>query len=385
MQAGRIEQESKKICRLCRSGFDSEPLLAMKPFPKAAQYYPDESEFDEDIGIELEAYKCPYCDLLQLSCEPVWYYKEVITAASFSGDAKAARLKEFKAFADRFGLAGKKVIEIGCGKGGMLDVLSEAGMQAVGLEYSLESVDFGRRNGRDMIPGYLCELGEEHKAKYDAFVSLNYIEHQPDTFDFVRALYDITTDDAVGYITAPNVSYLLKTNTLYEFVADHLIYFTQETMRRAFEMNGFEVVESQIINNENDIALVVKKRKLEPICGIEDVNSLINDLTSLVETEHKKGNRVAVWGAGHRTLALLAMAKLGHIEFIVDSADFKQGKYSPVTHMKIVSPEFFEESSVENVIIMLPGLYPNEVIKKVKSFDRKICIYKLDNNKIMEI
>jgi 2-polyprenyl-3-methyl-5-hydroxy-6-metoxy-1,4-benzoquinol methylase len=357
----------------------------MSPFPKAAQYYPEKHEFKKDIGIELEVYKCHSCDLLQLGCEPVPYYKEVITAASFSKDARKARLAELKNFVELFELEGKKVIEIGSGKGGMIEIMNEAGMVAEGLEFSKNSVIFAKKAKVSITQGYLDDLGHEYDSKFDGFISLNYIEHQPNTKSFIQSLSRITKPGAVGYITAPNVNYLLETNTLYEFVADHLIYFTKETMRRAFESNGFDVIECSIINNQNDISLIVKKRELKIISGKKDVEILANQLKNFVVEKCRVGKKIAVWGAGHRTLALLSIAKINEISYIVDSADFKQGKYSPVMHSKIVSPKFLSETDIDIVIVMVPGLYPDEVVKTIRSFERTFEIYKLQDNKLIEV
>ncbi|MEA3641488.1 MAG: methyltransferase domain-containing protein [Lamprobacter sp.] len=376
---------SQNDCRLCHGMIDTPPLLTMAPFPKAAQHYPEPNEFASDQGINLEIHGCLNCGLLQLSSHPVPYYREVITAASYSADARAARLREFGALVERFCLYGKPAIEIGSGKGSVVEIMVEAGLDAVGLEYSADSVAFAAEQGRPLVQGYLTELDASFNGRFDAFVSLNYIEHQPDTRAFIQALRRITREGAVGYITAPNVSYLLKTNTLYEFVADHLVYFTEETFRRAFECNGFEVLESQLINDENDIALILRKRVLQPITGADEVNRLALSLSAFVAERRAAGGKVAVWGAGHRTLALLAMAQLGDIEFIVDSADFKQGKFSPVMHSRIVAPTTLAESNIDTVIVMVPGLYPGEVIKTIRGLGRPFDIYKLHDNRLVQV
>jgi len=378
---------SKKMCRLCKEPIITPSLLQMQPFPKAAQYYPIQEEFASDRGISLNVYQCASCNLLQLSNDTdlVSYYKEVITAASFSPTARESRLKEFQMFVNKFNLKGKNAIEIGSGKGAMVGILNDAGLKAVGLEYNKEFVKYATQNANTVLQGYLTDLDAGYNNKYDAFVSLNYIEHQPDTKAFIQKLYSITTEGAVGYITAPNVSYLLETDTLYEFVADHLIYFTQETIQRAFEMNGFDVIESEIINNKNDIALTVKRRVITPISGKTSVEKLIQELQIFTDKEHTQNRKVAIWGAGHRTLALLAMAKLKHITNIVDSADFKQGKYSPVTHIQIISPQELENSKIDTVIVMLPGIYPDEVIKNIHTFKKKFLTYKLEGNTLVEV
>ena len=179
------------------------------------------------------------------------------------------------------------------------------------------------------------------------------------------------------------MAYLLKTKCFYEFVADHLSYFTEETLRYAFESHGFEVIESSIINNENDIAVVVKKRKSLNISGgINEVESLIHDIKLLAENYKKQNKKIAVWGAGHRTLALLALSNLDLIEFIIDSAKFKQGRYSPVVHTPIVSPNTLKVQDVDLVIVMVPGLYPEEVLETLSNMDFNSDVAILKNNKI---
>jgi SAM-dependent methyltransferase len=354
----------------------------MSPFPKAAQFYPTKDQFKDDAGITLDVFQCSACSLVQLSIEPVEYYKEVITAASLSPKAKAARLTEIETFLQTYHLKGKRALEIGCARGDMLDVIDEAGLYPTGLEFSPSSVDIGRKRGRTIHCDYINTYNPNEKA--DVFFSFNYMEHQPSPKDFIQSIHRVTSNDAMGYITVPNLSYLLDSKCLYEFVADHLVYFTPQTLRLAFENNGFDVLNCELINNNNDILAIVKKRTpLHIHDHIAEVDQLKSELNKLVNQYADHGKKIAVWGAGHRTLALLAISQINKIAFIVDSADFKQGKYSPIMFSKIVSPQTLEESDVDSIIIMVPGIYPDEVLKTVQGFARKLDVYMLKGNSII--
>ncbi|MDE7061928.1 MAG: hypothetical protein K2O73_01620, partial [Lachnospiraceae bacterium] len=48
------------------------------------------------------------------------------------------------------------------------------------------------------------------------------------------------------------------------------------------------------------------------------------------------------------------------IVYVVDSAPFKQNKYTPATHIPIVAPERLKEGEVDMVLIMAAG-YSMEV------------------------
>jgi hypothetical protein len=63
----------------------------------------------------------------------------------------------------------------------------------------------------------------------------------------------------------------------------------------------------------------------------------------------------------------MAMAKLEEVEWIVDSAAFKQNKFSPILHIKIISPEEFLKSDCDLLIVMLPGNYSIQVVEYLKS------------------
>ena len=383
------------ICRLCESKLFDKPSLKLSGMPKAAQYFPEKKDFLDDKGIDLNIYQCSSCGLVQLNINPVDYFKEVITAASISKDAKISRIKQMKNFVSRFNLKGKKVIEIGSASGSMLDILEESGLKATGLESSLKSVETGKSSGRNMINGYLGDIEKIKGSPYDSFVTFNYLEHMPNPGTFIKKIYNNLVENGVGMITVPNLDYLLRTKCFYEFVADHLSYFTKETLKYAFEINSFEIIDCELINNDNDILAVVKKKEniekrqnfKKPIQinlskDFEEVKILINDLQNIVSKYTKDNKKVVIWGAGHRTLALLALSDLKNIEYVVDSAKFKQNKFTPVIHSPILSPENLKKEKIDLIIVMVPGIYPDEVIKAVKKMGIVSELAKLKDNKI---
>ncbi len=138
----------KKSCRLCGYDLFNKPLLTLNGMPKAAQHFLSKNDITNDKGIDLDIFQCSSCGLVQLTIEPVDYYKEVITAASISGDARKSRLNQMLEFANKYDLKGKKIIEIGCAKGNMLDIIEEAKMKAYGLEYSSESIKIAKNANR---------------------------------------------------------------------------------------------------------------------------------------------------------------------------------------------------------------------------------------------
>lgn len=86
------------VCRVCGQKFFDKSLLVYKNMPAVAQNFPDEKSLKSDMGIEMKVYQCSGCGLVQLSNEPVSYYKEVIRAVAFSPEMRNFRVKQFGDF-----------------------------------------------------------------------------------------------------------------------------------------------------------------------------------------------------------------------------------------------------------------------------------------------
>ena len=88
-----------------------------------------------------------------------------------------------------------------------------------------------------------------------------------------------------------------------------------------------------------------------------------------------------MWGASHQGFTLAATTSLGkNVEYIIDSAPFKHGKFAPASHLPIVPPDYFEEHPVDAIVITAPG-YTDEIAKIIRErFGEKIEIRAMRSN-----
>ncbi len=350
-------------CRLC-SSIRIDSLIDLDGFPKAAQHFISSIQNPEaDAPITLMVCQCFDCGLIQLKNDPVSYYKDVITAASLSEASKKNLVDEWRPFIEEYKLAGKDAIEVGSGRGDFLEVLQRLNVNAYGIEHSSDNIKECKQKKLNVDKVYLTELPESQKRKFPLVVCNNFLEHQPKTKDYLSSLRDLVSDDGVIYISVPNVDYLLEKKCLYEFVADHLVYFTEKTLRKALEINGFNVIDLYKKNNGNDLVVIAKPELKVNIYGaIETVSAIVKSIQKEVDNYEE----VIIWSAGHRALALMAIAKLSKIKYVVDSAIFKQGKFTPILHKKIISPKEFTSIQCDLLIVMLPGNYAEQVIRFIE-------------------
>ena len=352
-----------KNCRVCDGSLYADPIFKLNDMPKSAQYLPTE----RDVGVTLEVCQCSRCALVQLNNEPVPYYKEVIRAAGFSDEMKKFRLEQFKAFITEHKLTNKKVIEIGSGKGEYLELLNRCGVQGYGIEHKPESAYFCDDKNLNVYPIYL-----DHSAQtipnhpYDAFCILNFFEHLPNPNKALEAISNNISEEAIGLVEVPNFDMMLKHGLFSEFIGDHLFYFTEKTLSSTLERNGFEVVNCETVWYNYILSITVKKRKSLDLSNFyAQQEKITNQLHQYIDTFSEQS--VAVYGAGHQALAVIALSEIGpKLKYIVDDATFKQGKFSPSTHIPIVSSTQLNQDPVDAIIIMAAS-YSDEVAKKVQN------------------
>jgi len=343
-------------CRVCRHPLPEAPLLRYSGMPKAAQFLPREAELATERGVDLEVFQCPGCGLVQLGCGPVPYYREVIRAAGCSEEMKAFRRRQFGDFVVRYGLTGRRLVEIGCGKGDFLSLLAEQSAEATGLEASQEAVEACLAQGLRVHQGFVEGPGWSMPgAPFDGFLFIQFLEHLPEPGAALRGIAANLAPGAVGLVEVPNFDMIVEQELFSEFIPDHLLYFTRESLTTTLALHGFEVLEIQEVWQRYILSAVVRKRPLLELGAFHARQAqLERELKAFAEAHP----RLAVWGAGHQALAVLAVAGLG--------GRVKQGCFTPATHIPIVPPDRIATDPVDAVLIMAAS-YSDEVAGLVRA------------------
>jgi len=235
----------------------------------------------------------------------------------------------------------------------------------------MQCVKNGLKVSKGFIQGSTYRFND---APFDAFFILNFLEHLPEPNSILRAIFNNLADDAVGLVEVPNFDMILRNNLFSEFIPDHLFYFTKETLNTTLRLNGFEIIDCSEVWYDYIISAVVKIRKKLDISHFYKYQAqLKNEIKEYIC--RFKDKKVAIWGAGHQALAVISLINLADkIKYVVDSAPFKQSKFTPATHIPIVSPEALNFDPVDAVIVIAAS-YSDEVARIIRQkFDKKINI-----------
>lgn len=355
-------------CIACGEIIGENDFLMLCPqMPASAQDIPALSELESEKGIDLQLYQCSNCGLVQFDCEPVSYYRDVIRSGGYSTTMADIRRDQYRHFIDLCKLNGKKIIEIGCGQGEFLKVLTEFPVQVYGIEHNEDLVEKAQASGLNVWRDFTETANQIlDGAPYDAFLSFNFLEHQPDPNAMVRCIYNNLTEEGTGLVTVPSWDYIVSNNSFYELLRDHVANYSEQTLRFLLNKNGFIILESTTVNQDT-ISMIVQKRPKLKVDGLKKQFALLSEqIHDFIDKRVSEGKEIAVWGASHQGFTTISTTGVGDsITYIIDSAPFKQGRYAPASHVPIVSPEFFFEHPVDTILIIAPG-YTDEIAGTIR-------------------
>lgn len=414
-------------CIAC--GHALSPLMTLDDMPASAQNIPAASELAEDHPLSLTLCQCPSCGLVQFDTEPVDYYRDVIRAGGGTRTMTRLRHEEYARLLtamQEHHIYGRRIVEVGCGRGEFLrmwqnlaedpegaaalardqarDPLSgqpnAAPLHLVGIEHKpalVEEANAAADKKYRVYEGFATGDVRYPEGPFDAFVQFNFLEHQPDPCDMLRNIGRNLKPQALGLITVPSFEYILRYNGYYELLRDHIANYTEFTLQKLLQDCGFELLSMDIVNRDT-IEAIVRKADPDELSELHysgrliDVSALRDSYDRLsasvnahIDHLSESHRTMAIWGASHQGFTLAATTKLGgRVEYIIDSAPFKQGRFSPASHIPIVAPDYAVAHPVDEILIVAPG-YTDEIAGIIRErFDESIRILVLRTDRIEE-
>jgi SAM-dependent methyltransferase len=286
-----------------------------------------------------------------------------------------------KRWVDAYGLRGKQVLEIGCGKGEFLASMVEHGVaRGIGIDPSFvpERLDSPAADRVSVIQDLYSERYSDLVG--DAIVCRHTLEHIHETGELmalVRRSVGARTDVAVLF-ELPDVLRVLREAAFWDLYYEHCSYFTPGSLARLFRRSGFEVLDLSL-EYEGQYILIEARPSEAPDPtphvleeSVQEVGDAVREFGVRFEDTRARlrerllsaradGRRAVIWGGGSKGVAFLTTLGIaGEIEYVVDVNPFKQGMFMPGTGHEVVAPEFLRGYRPDLVIAMNP-IYLEEI------------------------
>ena len=299
----------------------------------------------------------------------------------FSATFRAFHSRLAASLIEKYGLRGKKVVEIGCGKGEFLTLLCEmGGNRGIGFDPAFVKERNPAKSALDIdfIQDFYSEKYSDVQA--DFFCCKMTLEHIPDTANFIRVVRRAIGDNlnATVFFQVPDLIRVLKDLAFWDIYYEHCSYFSAGSLARVFREAGFEVMETWTDYDDQYLMIAAQPcKEIGPMTDLErDAPAVVAAAIGTFLPQHanrvddwkrrltelrQTGGRAVVWGSGSKGVAFLSMLNLDEaIEYVVDINPYRQGKFMAGTGQRIVGPEFLRQYKPDVAIAMNP-VYKSEI------------------------
>jgi len=366
---------------LCQTHITPEQLNHMEPF------YP------------LHAYVCHECFLVQLEeyVAPDDIFSDYAYFSSYSDSWVEHARRYAEAMIERFDLGGSsQVVEIASNDGYLLQHFVKRGVPVLGVEPAANVAKVAVEKG---IPTTVRFFGTEtakaiaaEHGKADLLLGNNVLAHVPNINDFVGGMKVLLKPSGVITMEFPHLYQLMDQNQFDTIYHEHFSYLSFMTVEKVFASHGLTLFDVEELgthggslriygrHTENN-ALVVTARanalrqreisegfaKLETYSTFtEKVKETKRGLLEFLINAKRAGKTIVGYGAPGKGNTLLNYCGIRQdfMDYTVDRSPHKQGKYTPGTHIPILSPDRIRETKPDYVLI-LPWNLKDEISQQM--------------------
>ena len=389
-------------CRFCNSE-NTRLFLKLGETALANSFLSREDLGKPEPKLPLDVYFCEACGLVQIGyvVPPESLFKNYIYFTSTSDMVHRHAKYLASSFKERFGLDHNSfVMEIASNDGCVLGYFKKAGLRTLGVEPAENIAEVAIRSGIETYVDFFNEdTASAIKEKYgkpDVVLARHVFAHVPEIHGFVRGLKNILCEKGVVAIEAPYlVDFIEKTefDTIYH---EHLSYLSIRPMARLFNGYGMELFDAEHVDihggsmiyyighkGEHSVTTRLDELLSRELAGGYDrldtyddfalrTARIKSDLLKTLGDLKSKGKRIAAYGAPAKGNTLLNYCGISSdlIDYIVDKSPYKQGLYTPGTHIPIYGPEKLEED-MPDYTLMLAWNFAEEILEQQSEYRRK--------------
>jgi SAM-dependent methyltransferase len=231
-------------------------------------------------------------------------------------------------------LAGRSLIEVGCGKGTFLEMLRAADYAATGIDPAYEG-----DSPHVIRAPFEASLG----LSADGIVLRHVLEHMQDPVSFLQAIAEANDRRGLIYIEVPCFDWICAHRAWFDIFYEHVNYFRLGDLHRMFG----RVVESGHVFGGQYLYAVADVGTLRvPAATPADAVAFPPDFMDGIARSRAaaalaKGARLAIWGASSKGVIFAEHMEQAGVRFdlAIDMNPAKQERHMASTALKIVSPE----------------------------------------------
>lgn len=384
-------------CRSC-SGETMRPVIDLGATPLANALLTADALGKPEPRYPLNTVMCMDCSLVQITetVPPETLFSQYVYFSSFSDTAvQSAKGLAERLVRERKLTSSSLVMEAASNDGYLLQHYQALGVPVLGIEPAKNIAEQANKNG---IPTKCLFFGREvaealaADGRCDVFHANNVLAHVADLNGFVAGINEVLKADGLASIEVPYLRDLIENLEFDTIYHEHLCYFSATALDRLLARHGLLLADVERIPIHGGSlrifaahagvpqsaavrALLAEEKKMG-MTGPEyyadfaaRVARLRAELTALLRDLKKRGCSLAAYGASAKGSTLLNFFGIDRslLDFVADRSTVKHGKYTPGTHLPIVSPDELLIRKPD-FVLLLTWNFADEILAQQKAY-----------------
>ena len=393
----------RTTCRVCQKNTLTE-VFSFGQTPLANAFLTKKLCDEPEKFYPLTVCLCSHCSALQLGhvVNPKILFEHYVYASSTS----PVFVKHFTDLASSvirsFGLAKNDlVVDIGSNDGILLAPFRAEGLRVVGIEPAKHFARVAIRAGIPTVAAFLSEsVAREIRKTYGPaklVTATNVFAHIDDLDEILRSVDVLLSEDGVFMIEAPYLGNLLKFGFFDLVYHEHLMHWSLSPLITLLLRFQFRCIDVQHVSSHGGSMRVFFAGKNSTHAVKPAVQSFLKEedtlhlgdadtyrkffkgiiankakLLSLLTELKEKGKRIVGYGAPAKSTTLLSFFGIGreYLTYVVDDSPYKQGLYTPGTHIPVVGGDALTQDKPDFMLI-LAWNFAESIMAKNKNFAEK--------------
>ena len=241
------------------------------------------------------------------------------------------------------------------------------------------------------------KLLKEKKGEIDLIFSANTISHIPNLEETFKGISKILSKNGVLVIEDPSLLKVLKNNSYDQFYDEHVYVFSSLSMKNIVKKFGLRLFDIEHLSthggsnryyvckedgkykSSSRLKKALKDEISHKLHKIESyfkfskrVNLSRKKLFNLMKRLKKKKKKIISYGATYKSTTVFNYCKINSkiIDYVTDTTFNKQGKFTPGSHIKIISPKIGINKTVDFAFLGAWN-FKKEIFIKEKNFLNK--------------
>ena len=349
----------------------------------------------------LDLYKCNHCDLVQLSKIPNlkdmygadYGYKTSVSKLMVDHlKKKISKLNRFRIFKKK-----SKILDIGSNDGTFLNFFAKFKNknELFGIDPSASAfienynkkinviIDFFNKNN-------VSKHFIEKKIKFSLITSYAMFYDIEEPNEFCSGIDKILDKNGIWALEFSYFPLLLKNLTYDQICHEHCVYYSLSTFNKIISNNNLKIIDFSINEiNGGSIEVICAKKNSNFKINKNKINHLFNEEKNISDKDFEKFNlrienskknlqlflkgqnkkNIIGYGASTKGNVILNYCKLNNqnISYICDANPTKEGKFTPGSHIKIISKNKMRKINPKYLVVLIWS-FRTEVIKQEKKF-----------------